>query len=307
MSAVVAKEVVEVISASRRTDVPSNLRLLAAFFGELRGGVLKYENPMTRQPVEYPVSPERNAVVSWWSKDYANLIAAWSANQDVMSKYHHHFTFTINGETTGVALEPGLSPTLEARIDQLRQLVRLCADMRQDPNMSIMVHVDPIVVYRLQGDAADRHNVGHVPVLFREMRALGLGRVHFSFLQLSFARTRARLRDNPIGARFPELSKERQAEVFRTCIHPHLGGIKAQTCTAEWLMSEFPEDIVDGACVGWKDIASLTGGATGERHDTAAYKKRGCKCYPHRDVGDKFQQCTNGCRYCFSNPEEYQW
>jgi hypothetical protein len=302
----------EIISASRRTDIPSNPAALRAFLGGLEAGCVPYRHPMFKTPVEYKVSPEQQRVISWWSKNFAALLDVMSGTtrvaREVLPRYGHHFSFTINGER-GSLLEPGLTASLDDRCAQLQQLAAACRQLGQDPDASIMVHVDPIVVYRRAGTSEDLDNLDHLPRLFAEMRACGLTRLHISFLQLGVGHARTRLRSVADVLSAPELSRPRQREVFERRVLPHLGGIKVQTCTAAWLAGEFPGIVSAGACVGGRDIASITGcaaaaGRVKPKGDALA-SGRGCTCYPHRDLGDKHDGCTNGCRYCFSNPERY--
>jgi hypothetical protein len=297
----------EIISASRRTDVPSNPAILRAFLGGLAAGIVEYGHPMFGTDVEYVVSPEKNGVISWWSKNFKGLLDAWTANPVLLS-YGHHFTFTINGGS-GSPLEPGLSATLPELLLQLSAIVDICRGLGQKPDDSIMVHVDPIVVYRVAGSPSERDNLDHLPALFSKMRELGLSRIHVSFLQLAaFPRARKRLREMEDEIVVREISEERQVQVFGDRVLPHLGGIRVQTCTAAKLISAFPDQVKQGACVGWRDVASITKGKTGEWYSKPDGGGRHCTCYPHRDVGDKAPKsadiedagCVNSCIYCFS-------
>jgi hypothetical protein len=84
------------------------------------------------------MSPDAVLAISWWSKDYSHLLNdIWKNNKDILTKYHHHFTFTINGDANTI-LEPGLCSTLSQHYLQLRTIVTICKDMDQDPNKSIM-------------------------------------------------------------------------------------------------------------------------------------------------------------------------
>jgi hypothetical protein len=297
----------DVVCVSRRTDVPGDPVKLGKFLAALAGdGRVEYGHPMfgSSHAVAFVVDPVATAAISWWSKDYRHLIAAWTPS---LARYHHHFSFTITGPERSV-LEPGVVSTIPERLAQLGWLVAKCRELGQDPDRSIMVHLDPIVAFRLPGETAVRDNLDHVPALFAAMRTLGLSRVHISFYQ-PLVRARAHVRRAAARVCVVEdLGHAGERELYERRVRPHLGGIRVQTCTAIWLASvEGFAEVARGACVGWEDVKSITGGLTGERYrsqrDGGGESTRGCTCYPLRDVGDKWPACKHGCVYCFSNPE----
>lgn len=351
-----------VLSFTRRTDGVANKAMLDSFLTGLRAGTITYAHPRfalnrgNTKVCSYPVSPESVAAISWWSKDFANLVEAWPENAQVLNKYAHHFSFAINGPDHSI-LEPGLVSTLEQRMEQLRWLVDKCVELGQDPNASILVKVDPINVYTVEPDPRELDTLDHVPRLCEYLRALGLSRIHISFTQF-FPATAARLDKiaKPGGVHIKELSPKASAleldevvaaqrELLERKFIPYAeaNGIKLQTCTAMLLVEYYrkqrqpgvikgeSEDresvqlevepggpivsseidksapLIQGACVGWRDIKSITRGATkmAFQEKSSAKAMRFCNCYPHRDVGDKTEPCTNGCRYCFSNPKLY--
>ena len=302
----------DVVCVSRRTDVPGDPDKLGKFLAALAGdGRAAYKHPMFKSAVEFVVEPATTAAISWWSKDYRHLVAAWAAPATAASlaRYHHHFSFTITGPERSV-LEPGVVSTIPERLAQLGWLVAKCRELGQDPDRSIMVHLDPIVAYRLPGETAMRDNLDHVPALFAAMRALGLSRVHISFYQpLTHAQTHVRAAAARVRV-VEDLGHAGERELYEHRVRPHLGGIRVQSCTAIWLAVYFSE-VVRGACVGWEDVKSITGGVTGERYRKpkkgagagTGESTRGCTCYPLRDVGDKWPACKHGCVYCFSEPD----
>jgi hypothetical protein len=191
------KQMKRVICASRRTDLPADRAKLDNFLQCLRTGSITYDHPrFARNPVCHKqctvdLRPESVLAISFWSKDYSHLLAAWTANP-ILSSYHHHFSFTINGPDHSI-LEPGVGPSFEARLEQLSALVALCRSLGQDPNASIKVHIDPIVRYSVDGGKTWQYNLGHVGRLFDHMRSLGLARLHMSFMQFTWQSVRSRI------------------------------------------------------------------------------------------------------------------
>ena len=264
----------------------------------------------------YPVSPQSVAAISWWSKDFKNLIEAWQqeARAALLNQYKHHFSFAINGPDHSI-LEPGVTATLAERVEQLRWLVDKCRELGQDPDASILVKVDPISVYAVAPNTTELlDNLDHVPTLAEYMKAFGLSRLHISFTQFSFPMVKSRLRKMASLVTIHEQSPTEQRALLESKVFPYTQryGIKVQTCSAMdtvgFYRGQKSDLIVQGACVGWRDIRSITGGATDMAFArSGSASTRFCTCYPHRDVGDKSKGCSHGCRYCFSNPQAYEF
>lgn len=308
-----------VLCFTRRADGVANEPLFSDFLDSLAAGTVSWPNPLRpTQICTRSTAPEDVYCISWWSKDYANLIRVWgdesNAYAQTLRRYKHHFSFTINGPERSV-LEPGLQSTVSERLDQLAALCRICIESGQDPNSSIMVHLDPIVLYKISNTAPTLDNLGHVPDLLFALSSNGLSRLHISFAQFEWRTLCARLRGYAAIDRLHLLkpTAEQKLELLQQKVLPFATqyGIKLQTCTATDVMALEPR-LIQGACVGWADIHSITAGEIGsqkiQKPKTAADQDRHCTCYPHQDVADKFKmRCTHGCRYCFVRPEEYEW
>jgi len=291
-----------IVCASRRVDVVGNPEQLIPMLAAIENqGTVSYKNPMrTDQVCVRSLSNKDVDIIAWFSKDYSNLIESWS---DKLNLYKHHFSFTINGPARS-HLEPGLETSLEARLAQIEWLVEKSKALGEDPNHSIMIHIDPISVYRIVGEDKDVDTLEHVPELFAQMARFGLNRVHLSFTQInSFIRTKSRLRKLEKYIIVKELSTEEQQELFDRRILPHSRkfGISVQTCTALNLENAF-----QGSCLGWQDVENITGRTIGPVVKTSK-GERHCTCYPFYDIGEKSVPCKHGCRYCFSNPKIYDW
>jgi hypothetical protein len=296
---------VNVIDYSRRTDGVANKAQLDYFLTALGREWIGYPHPRyvfcSPEAKEKLVAKgiklwcryalERGSVISWWSKDFANLIAAWSTspeNERLLARYKHHFCFAICGPEHSL-LEPGLGATLAERYEQIRWLVNKCRAIGQDPDTSILIKVDPIHV--LAGAADGSVHLEFIPDLCAVMNSVGLTRIHISFIQYNFAGVGKRLE-----GRAARTDEGDQRLIVRIYLEPFTGpaGIRLQSCSTAV--------VPQGACVGWRDITGhdAPAGFVGER--------KGCTCYPHkRDVGDKSVGCVHGCKYCYSNPAHYDW
>jgi hypothetical protein len=314
-----------VISVSRRTDVPADKEKLARFLEGLRKGSITYEFPFLARnkncdrTCTTPLDPRKVIAISWWSKDFRLLVEAWPQNVDILCKYRHHFSFTINGEDHSL-LEPGLASTIQERLSQLAELAAICTSLGQDPNSSIMVHIDPIIVCEIPGSSPRMfNNLSHAGALADAMKALGLSRLHISFFQDSWTCVRSRMSRSKGHFIMKKLDAKERANLLDDLLIPHCSrnGIKLQTCTADDVVSFYAEAGTNllsmGACVGARDISSIAGisgviknGSKKQRNKSSS-SQRACTCYPHRDVGSQHTPCIHGCRYCFMNPAEYAW
>jgi len=310
----------QVICISRRTDVPSNETMLDKVLAGFVSGTITYDFPrFVRNPGPIkqtkPVSlrPEDVEMVSWWSKDFANLLAKWDTFAEVLSKYHHHFTFTINGPEKS-ALEPGLKSTLAARFEQLALLVRLCKEvLNQDPAVSITVHVDPISVYRLPksaNPAEEHHTLGHIEALCNTMRALGLTKIHMSFTQFGWPSVRKYLNDirGDIDILDPNITQCKM--LLATHFFPYTKGLEIETCTAIVFVAaqdaDMPQHIRKGACVGRNTVIAVTGNKSIPDivRKPVGKSTANCTCFPFKDIGSAKEECSNSCRYCFMNSKK---
>lgn len=314
----------KVVSFSRRTDGIANRQLLDGFLTAIDNyGTFEYPHPWfgPKKPCHYDLN--KVSVISWWSKDFSNLIESWSQHEASLLRFKHHFSFAINGPQHS-ALEPGVSSTLEQRYSQLAWLVAKCHQMGQDPNRSILVKVDPISIYRVAPPAQPKEfgpwfdTTTHVPELCRVLKSLGLNRIHISFTQIhSFKNTTGRrLAKMASHLEILELTTaEEQYDFYHRLIEPFVDAndIAVETCTATELVkatSQKSNPVKMGACVGWRDIEAITGlriGPTVAKPHGTGEAVRNCSCYPNRDVGAKQETCTHGCRYCMANPKQYDW
>jgi hypothetical protein len=321
----VATRAPKVVSFSRRTDGIANRPLLDGFLKAIDNrGIYEYPHPWfgPKKPCHYDLN--KVDVITWWSKDFTNLIESWPQHDESLRRFKHHFSFAINGPEHS-ALEPGVATTLEQRYSQLAWFVAKCHQLGQDPNRSILVKVDPISIYRVA--PAEQHpnefgpwcdTTAHVPELCRVLKSLGLTRMHISFTQIhSFKNTTGRrLAKMASHLEIRELTTaEEQYDVYHRLLEPFVDAndITVETCTATELVKATAHQsnpVKMGACVGWRDIEVITGLRIGPKvakpHGTGE-AVRNCSCYPNRDVGAKQETCTHGCRYCMANPKQYDW
>ena len=304
-----------VVCASRREDIPSNPEKLGQFIAALERGIIVYPHPrFSRNKVcdktcTTDLKPESVLAIGWFSKNYHNLIDIWESKKSILSKYHHHFSFTINNEAHSI-LEPGLSATLQERIEvQIPSLVAICKDLGQDPNESILIHIDPIAVWKLPGSEELRDNTSHIESLCTTMKSLGLSRLHISFMQFSWRSVCCRVKSFKQNLEILDIPEELRIEIVKTKLLPYTReSIAIQTCTAKDVVAVESCRVSMGSCMGYEDIRAITKMKdlpNRTRHGSGS--TRDCTCYPFRDIGSARDPCTNGCRYCFMHPKLYEF
>jgi hypothetical protein len=289
----------------------------------IKAGTIKIHHPhFARNPKNdrfCTIDLSRPAVlaIDWWTKDPAAICAGWPKHlaaatgekpaHPILDDYRHHFTLTINGEAHSV-LEPGLESSLADRLSSLDWIVAKCRELGQDPDKSIMVHVDPICVFETGSSSDARDNLDHLPALCDRMRALKLTRMHISFMQFSWQSVRSRLKAMAETLRIRALTDTEQVALFESRVRPHIAGIQVQTCTATALIVKYREEgtVIKGACFGWEDVVAvvgdkdLVGPPRVNKAKNAA--SRLCGCFPFKDAGCARDPCKHGCPYCFMHP-----
>ncbi|MHA1341749.1 MAG: DUF1848 family protein [Promethearchaeota archaeon] len=130
----------EIISCSRRTDIPAFL--MSWVEENIKNGYVEVKNPFNNKISYISLDPNDVKAWVWWSKDFKNWIASYKKNPLIFDQYKAHiFNFTINSRSD---LEKGLKTTLDERILQIRWLnKRFGID-------SIQWRFDPIVIYKIK-------------------------------------------------------------------------------------------------------------------------------------------------------------
>jgi hypothetical protein len=278
----------QVISASRRTDLP------AFYYGwlqaALKAGEVLVPNP--RFPnIRYKVDlrPENVHSIVLWSK---NLIHV-QENPMYLQNYNLYFQFTINSYSK--VLEPS-SPPYEVSMKVLEGL------RKRYPAEQFTIRFDPVII----ADKGELIQDGTDPVtcrldrfrrLCRDLEALGMAgcRITTSYVDL-YPQVRDNLIRLNIGLR--QLDDNTQKAVLE-----EMAGIAAErrfnlySC-AETL-SRGLAGIHEGKCIDGALLKGLFGGKVSQGKDPG--QRAGCGCTKSRDIGSYDQKCGFRCQYCYSN------
>jgi len=271
----------QVISASRRTDIP---RWYPRWLGAaLRAGEAAVALPYGAKRI-VSLKPEAVHTLVLWSKDYSRLLAdPWV--REPLANYCQVFChFTVTGLGTS-PIEPG-APPWEVGIAQLPELVELCGNPHR-----VVLRFDPIVHWWEAGKI--RNNLASVEPIFRECARHGVREIRTSFATLygKVLRRGWEPYDPPPEEKHAIAVKLR--ELARSL------GLNLSACS-DLALEE--AGVPRSPCIAGGLLAELhpTGEAASPRKDRG---QRGhCTCTESADIGGYGMACPGGCLYCYANP-----
>lgn len=265
----------EIISASRRTDIPAFY--MDWFMERVRAGYALYPNPFGGTVHRVSLLPQDVHSIVFWSKHYGPLLPRLGELLDM--GYGLCFHYTINGAP----------PSLEPHMPPLELSVRLFRDLARGTNpRQVLWRFDPIVLTQeLDRDFYLRR--------FKEIAHQLEGfthRCYFSFVSL-YGKTRANMARQGILWREPSL--EEKAELACRLSELARGfGMELLACCQEDLLKY---GISGGSCVDGELLSQLS------PHRPSITSPRptrpGCRCTASRDIGI-YDTCPLGCVYCYA-------
>ena len=274
-----------IISASRRTDIPGNPKYLRWFHTRLRLGNVTVANP--RFPSKTSVVsllPEDIHTIVFWSKNYQHLLEYPEMFQD----YHKFFHFTITGLPRWI--EPGLPVSLNETIEQFRQLVKIYGAER------VMWRFDPILHW--YNGPSILSNAFNFPDLCEKMADAGCIKCTFSFCSW-YGKCEARAKRLEFKYLDPPIATKKLMVGQMTKVAA-VQGIKLYTCCGpEFLRFK---NVYQARCIDGELLERLSLKKTSLAKDTG--QRKTCGCTKSRDIGNYSEQrCEHGCIYCYANPK----
>ncbi len=281
-----------VISASRRTDIPSFY--MNWFMERIKKGFFEVTNPFNRKTSIINADPGSVHTIVFWSKNFSPLIKGEFGKKLLDSGYNLFFNFTINSEDR--VLEPGIPPLAE----RIRQLVYLCTHFGKK---CVQWRFDPVCYYRSSSSQVN-NNLDGFPKIAEKAASIGVSRCITSFMD-DYRKIRRRVESIPGFSFFdPDLSKKieillRMEQVLEN------SGINLYTCCEKEVMNSMPEStsISAGSCIPSNYLMELYGGSLSLKKDTGQRVENGCKCMISSDIGSyDMHPCGNNCLFCYANP-----
>lgn len=267
-----------IISASRRTDIPSFYA--EWFLNRIKQKFVLVPNPYNPNMVSrVSLDPAVVDCIVFWTKNPAPMID----KLNVLKDYKYYFQFTIN--PYGTELESKLPP-LQKRIDTFKRLAdkigREKVVWRYDPILTneqytVAFHQDKFAeMASALKDHTEKCMLGfidhypHVRTSLREFHIEPLERNDIEQMAVSF---------------------KKEAD----CL-----GMELDTCTVRVDLSHL--GIPSGLCVDDKLIERIVGYPIASRKDKN--QRDICRCAESIDIGT-YESCLNGCIYCYAIKGSY--
>ncbi len=270
----------DVISASRRTDIPAFY--LDWMIDRVRKGYVDVKNPLYPAQISR-VSLKKEDVHSivFWSKDFSRFLTQASEFSD----YNLFFHFTVNDSKI---LEPNI-PSLNQRLLQMKQLVN------EYDSKVIIWRFDPIVFWKEKDEIKD--NLGSFDKILSNMANLGIKKCFFSFATW-YDKCKKRAEGKIFHYLVPSMKKRFQItrELASKCSEK---GITMFACCNDDLVKI--HNVEKGKCIEGTLLSRLFK----ENCSQAKYPGREtCGCTKNKDIGNYSEQvCHHSCLYCYANPK----
>jgi hypothetical protein len=268
----------QVISASRRTDIP-------AFYADwllnrLAEGFCDVLHPYTKKMFRVSLKPEDVGAIVFWSKNYAPLLPKLDIVEKTTKNLFFHFTITGNSD-------------LELRVPDYRVTIKdyIHISGRYSPDR-IIWRFDPICV------------TDKLPFEVYEERfdaCAGLLKGVASSCIISFAHPYRKMLNNIrkyTSHTFVPVSPEEQKEYTeRLAVRAAEHGIKLLACCNDHLLSDA---VGKARCIDGAKLSLLFGTALDTR---SAASRKECGCTRSIDIG-AYDTCGHGCVYCYANTDQ---
>jgi len=264
-----------IISASRRTDIPSNYS--DWFFNRIREGFVCVRNPMNPHQVSrISLTPDVVDGIVFWTKNPAPMLYKLDALRD----YSFYFQFTLN--PYGVDVEQNLPSKRDAIIPTFRALSAQIGKQR------VVWRYDPIFLN-------EKYTIQYHVRCFRMLcgcLADCTEKCTVSFLDL-YRNMQRRIAPLSIAAPTSAQTEELMGH-FASIAKAH--GIEIDTCAEAIDLIRF--GISHASCIDRKRLERIAGCRMALEKDKN--QRPACGCAASIDIGT-YNTCQNGCVYCYAN------
>ena len=268
-----------IISASRRTDIPSYYS--EWFVNRLKAGYALIRNPMNHSQVsKIPLHSDMVDCIVFWTKDPANMLDKLSLISSMGYKYY--FQFTLNPYDSDI--EHNLRPKSEI----IRTFIELSNAIGKE---KVLWRYDPIILNGTQ--TIESHKNAFEFMCEKLNNFTGVCTV--SFVDI-YSKLKTPLKKGLIR----EITHDemiRISKMFSKIARNY--GIRLQTCSEKVDLSKY--GIAPASCIDKGTIEAVCGYSIGAKKDPN--QRNGCGCVQSVDIG-AYNTCRNGCVYCYANYSE---
>jgi len=268
----------QVISASRRTDIP-------AFYTEwftcrLRAGSVVVRQPYSGRYTAVSLAPEDVAAFVFWSKNYAPLLSRLEQVEQISKNLFFHYTITGNRE---------LEPEVPDPRDAIRDYLYLC---RRYSSAQVIWRFDPLcmtdkLTYEIH---EERFRLCAEQLQGTAQRCI----ISFVHPYKKVLANMARQGDHRVTDLSP--LQKRQYALRLTAWAEHFG-IQLFSCCNDFLLCE---SIGKAACINGNYLSGLFEADFDMR---PASMRKECACTKSVDIG-AYDTCAHGCLYCYANTDK---
>lgn len=264
-----------IISASRRTDIPSFYS--EWLFNRIKAGYAYVRNPMNPHNIsEVSLSPELVDGIVFWTKNPSPMLH----RLDELRDYVYYFQFTLT--PYGTDIEKNLPSKDDVIIPAFQKLSSLIGKER------VIWRYDPILL-------SDRYtmlyHIEHFRILCGKLAGY-TEKCTISFLDL-YRNIKRNI--DPLGIR-PLTSGQAEELTGGFCDIAKEHGIYIDTCAEEIDLGRF--GVGHAACIDrerFERIGNYKLNIERDKNQRAA-----CRCVSSIDLG-AYNTCGNGCVYCYAN------
>jgi len=270
----------QVISASRRTDIP-------AFYSDwlvkrLREGFVLVRQPYSGRYATVSLKPEDVSAIVFWSKNYAPLLSRLEQVEQTSKNLFFHFTITANRE-----MEPGVPAYEDAIRDYLFLARRYSAG-------HIIWRFDPLCVTDRISYEIHEERFAHCA---EKLRAAA-SRCIISFVH-PYKKVLAHMEKHG-DDRLAELSREKKREhALHLATRAKYYGIRIFACSNDYLLSD---TVQKASCIDARYLSELYKAPLDTR---LARTREECACTKSIDIG-AYDTCPHGCIYCYANSDRFR-
>lgn len=276
----------EIISASRRTDLPRFF--LDETIESFERGFIELVNPFNKKPYNVIIDKENVGAIVWWSKDYKVFLDRF----DYFKKFNNFFQFTLNGYSDSHVqklLEIGVTSSLDERIAQAKKLSEI-----KSPEC-ITWRFDPIVFWVENNDV--KNNLGDFEYISESLGGLGIERCVISFCDWNYRKVVRRAEKRGFKYLRTDMDEKKKYAKNLAVINKK-NGIQTYSCASDALVDG--EYVKKSRCIDGDLLGKIFGIDFSLSKD--AGQREECGCTKSRDIGDYNQKCKHYCLYCYSNP-----
>ncbi len=272
----------QIISASRRTDIPAFYS--EWFMNRIRTGYCTVANPFNaNQRAHVSLKPQDVQVIVFWTRNPQPLIKHLP---DLDQKgYRYYFQYTMIGYPESIDSK---SPPIDAAIKTFQELSGLIGKDR------VIWRYDPILY---SNETRPEWHIKRISYLIEKLK-LYTKRLVISLID-PYRKTKIRM-DREIGINFHLAPDAFEVSAYDQLIEliakeAHSAGLEVQTCAEEADLELL--GIKKGKCIDDGLIRKIWGVDASKRKDPS--QRRLCGCVVSKDIGVN-NTCLSGCRYCYA-------